>query len=192
MQKEQSIRTLSQAVEQAPVSIIITDTDGKIEYVNHSFELTTGYTFAEIKGENPRILKSGNTPVSVYKDLWHAISSGKAWEGEIQNRKKNGELYWEYGHFAPVIDEYGVIRHYLTTKEDITLRKQNEQTLLLSEHRFRSLFDNTEISIWDEDFSEICENFDQLEESLPALGSKAGAAFSFEPLSLAEPWSSMI
>ncbi|NOR81492.1 MAG: PAS domain S-box protein [Methyloprofundus sp.] len=134
VEKEQNIRTLSQAVEQAPVSIMITDTDGNIEYVNHAFELTTGYTFEEIKGENPRILKSGNTPVSVYKDLWDAISSGNAWEGEIQNRKKNGELYWEYGHFAPVIDEYGDIRHYLASKEDITLRKQQQEQISHQAH----------------------------------------------------------
>lgn len=134
VQKEQNIRILSQAVEQTPMSIIITDTKGNIEYVNHAFELITGYTMAEVEGKNPRILKSGNTPVSVYKELWGAISSGQTWELEMENRKKNGEIFWERGHFAPVTDEYGTIQHYLAIKEDITIQKQQQEKITHQAH----------------------------------------------------------
>ncbi|MCK5354250.1 MAG: EAL domain-containing protein, partial [Methyloprofundus sp.] len=132
--QEQSIRTLSQAVEQTPVSILIADKEGKIEYVNRAFEHSSGYTQEEIKGKNPRILQSGNMPMDSYKELWDTVSSGKAWQGEMQSRKKNGDVFWEYGHITPVTDEQGVIQHYLSIKEDITLRKQQQEQISHQAH----------------------------------------------------------
>ena len=133
-QAEEQIRTLSQAVEQSPVSVMITDTDGNIEYVNSTFERNTGYKSSEVMGKNPRILKSGSTSDDIYRELWQSISSGKAWQGELQNRQKNGEIYWEHANIAPVLDESGAICHYLAVNEDITIRKQQEKHILHQAH----------------------------------------------------------
>ena len=139
-QIESKLRTLSQAIEQSPVSVVITDPDGLIEYVNSTFESVTGYSFDEVKGENPRLLKSDNTPIGVYPKMWQAITSGQSWQGEFQNRKKSGELFWEYAHIAPVVNDQNIIEHYVGVKEDITERKRNEQQILHQAH-FDSLTD---------------------------------------------------
>ena len=128
-QAEESIRKLSQAVEQSPVSIVITDVAGTIEFVNTKFTQITGYTFAEALGRNPRILKSGETPAEEYSRLWETISSGGVWQGEFRNRKKNGELFREQATIAPVRDADNVITHYVAVKEDITERKKLEEQL---------------------------------------------------------------
>jgi diguanylate cyclase (GGDEF)-like protein/PAS domain S-box-containing protein len=127
---EKRIRTLLQAVEQSPVSVVMTDTQGNIEYVNHAFEEATGYKAAEVFGKNPRILKSNNTLASSYKELWKAITSGNPWQGELQNRKKDGTLFWERAYIAPVLDDSANITHYLAVKEDITLQKQQEEKII--------------------------------------------------------------
>lgn len=131
---DEQIRTLSQAIEQSPVSVMITDTDANIEYVNKAFEIITGYDAAEVQGSNPQILNAEQNPANAYRELWQSLSEGKNWQGELQSRKKNGEIFWEYAHFAPVIDEYGVTRHYLAVKEDITLRKHQEEHILHQAH----------------------------------------------------------
>ncbi len=126
---EQSIRKLSQAIEQSPVSIIITDVEGKIEFVNSQFTKTTGYTFSEVLGENPRILQSGETTSEEYKEFWDTISSGGVWQGVFHNRKKNGDLFWEHATVAPVRNSENVITHYVGVKEDITEQKRLEEQL---------------------------------------------------------------
>ncbi len=105
MKNEMQIQMLSQAVEHSPNSIVITDADGNIEYVNESFEKMTGYTFEEVVDKNPRILKSPDTHLLVYKDLWNTISSGRVWHGHLKNIRKNGTAYWEEVSIAPVLDE---------------------------------------------------------------------------------------
>jgi PAS domain S-box-containing protein len=132
---EEEIRKLSRSVEQSPTIIIIADLEGNIEYVNPRFSEVTGYSMKEIIGKNPRILKSGNTPAKVYKTLWKSITSGKEWVGELQNRKKNGELYWESANIFPLKDENGKITHYIGMKEDITERKRMEQELIIAKER---------------------------------------------------------
>ncbi|OMH27152.1 PAS domain S-box protein [Motiliproteus sp. MSK22-1] len=132
--REARIRTLSQAIEQSPVSVIITDTNGDIEYVNSTFEQVTGYSSGEVGGKNPKILKSGKTSRRCYQELWKTICAGKAWRGELQNRKKNGDLFWEQAHIAPVVDEAGSIRHFLAVKEDITQRKLQDERILHQAH----------------------------------------------------------
>ncbi|MGD9188214.1 MAG: PAS domain S-box protein [Desulfobacteraceae bacterium] len=128
-QAEASIRKLSQAIEQSPVSIVITDVEGKIEFVNARFTQITGYSLDEALGQNPRILKSGKTPADEYRRLWKTISSGGVWRGEFHNRKKNGELFWEQATISPIRDTDNVISHYVAVKEDITERKNLEVQL---------------------------------------------------------------
>ncbi len=128
-QAQESIRKLSQAIEQSPVSIIITNLSGKIEFVNAKFTQITGYDHAEAIGRRPSILKSGQTPVEEYKRLWQTITSGDVWQGKFQNRKKNGELFWEQATIAPVRNADKVITHYVAVKEDITERINLEAQL---------------------------------------------------------------
>ncbi len=130
---EENLRNLSQAIEQSPVSIVITDVAGRIEFVNTTFTQITGYTYAEALGKHTRILKSGKTPLEQYSQLWETISSGGVWRGEFHNRKKNGELFWEHATIAPVKDADNVISHYVAVKEDITERKKLEAQLYQSQ-----------------------------------------------------------
>lgn len=127
---QEKIQQLSQAVEQSPVTIIITNTSGTIEYANPKFTEVTGYTFDEIIGQNPRILNSGHTLLSEYKNLWQTISNGNEWHGEFHNKKKNGELYWESASISPIINAQGKTTHYIAIKEDITDKKNIEKELL--------------------------------------------------------------
>lgn len=126
---EAELHKLSQAVEQSPNTVIITDLKGNIEYVNPRFTQLTGYTLNEVVGHNPRILKSGETPTEEYKLLWDTITSGSEWRGEFHNKKKNGEFYWEYASISPIRNAEGVITHFLAVKEDITGRKDFETQL---------------------------------------------------------------
>jgi hypothetical protein len=129
-QSEQKIIQLSKGIEQSPASIIITDTSGNIEYINSKFTEITGYTFDEVKERNPKILQSGFTSEVEYKRLWDTISSGNEYHTEIQNRKKNGELYWETALISPIRDEEGTIVNYMAIKEDITNRKKTDLEIL--------------------------------------------------------------
>lgn len=124
---EDNLRKLSRAVEQSPAMTIITDVDGKIEYVNPRFTQVTGYTLEEVSGRTPRILKSGETPAKEYERLWKTITAGKEWRGEMHNRKKNGELYWALTSISPIIDQNGVVTHFVGISEDITQRKRIEE-----------------------------------------------------------------
>jgi len=128
VEAEEERKILYRAVEQSQVSIVITDTLGNIEYVNPKFEKVTGYTYDEVIGKNPRLLKSGYDYDSTYKQLWTAITSGQTWSGILHNKKKDGTLFFESVNISPIIDEDGKIRHFVAVKEDITeLREaQNE------------------------------------------------------------------
>lgn len=125
-QNEDALRQLSVAVEQSPVSVVITDLDGNITYVNRRFTECTGYAYDEVIGRNPRILKSDHTPPEVYRALWETISRGEEWRGEFRNRKKNGDLYWESVVISPIRNSAGVTSHFLAVKEDITEQKLAE------------------------------------------------------------------
>ncbi len=124
--EEEKLRILSRTVEQSPASVIITDTNGDIEYVNPAFTETTGYTFEEVKGQNPRILKSGKTSQANYKAMWNILRAGGEWLGEFQNKKKNGELFWEKVFISSIKDLHGKITHFVAVKEDITAHKEVE------------------------------------------------------------------
>jgi PAS domain S-box-containing protein len=138
-QQENLILRLSRSVEQSPVSIVITDTNGLIEYVNPKFCEVTGYTREEVLGENPRILKSGETREEEYRELWRTITSGKTWKGLFHNRRKNGELFWEEATIGPVKDDSGRIVNFLALKKDITRRKETEDQLRALLQRYEQL-----------------------------------------------------
>lgn len=124
---EAELAKLSTAVQQSPATIAITDTQGRLEYVNPKFTELTGYSLEEATGQCPSILKSGEHHDEMYKELWETISSGKTWRGEFHNKKKNGELFWESVSLSPIYDEQGKIIKYIKVAEDITERKRNEQ-----------------------------------------------------------------
>lgn len=126
---EENLRKLSVAVEQNPASIVITDTSGTIEYVNPHFTHLTGYTLEEVVGQNPSILKTGETCNEEYRQMWETILAGGEWRGEFHNRKKDGELYWEQALIAPIRDTSYAITHFIAIKEDVTERKQLEGQL---------------------------------------------------------------
>jgi PAS domain S-box-containing protein len=126
---EETLRKLSRAVEQSPTSIVITDREARIEYVNAKFTELTGYTPEEVLGQNPRVLNSGETPRETFRQMWTTILTGLEWRGEFHNRKKNGELYWEAAIISPLKNSAGAITHFVAVKEDINARKQAEQKL---------------------------------------------------------------
>ncbi len=124
------LNKLSQAIEQSPVSVMITDLDGNIEYVNPQLCKITGYSEEELIGENPRILKSGHTSDQQFKNMWNAITGGQTWTGELYNKKKNGDLFWENVTISPVKNDENKCTHYMAIKEDISMRKDYEDRLL--------------------------------------------------------------
>jgi PAS domain S-box-containing protein len=138
------VRVLHRAVEQSPISIVITDREGSIEYVNRQFSLVTGYSFGEAIGKNPRILKSGEMSSSEYAALWKSITTGHEWRGELHNKKKSGELYWEQAAIAPIKNENGDVSHFLAIKEDITERKRIEEAARKSELQFRLVWERSD------------------------------------------------
>ncbi len=128
---EADLRKLAIALNQSPSCIVITGTDGIIEYVNPKFVELTGYSIDEAIGRNPSILQSGYTPVAVYSELWNTINSGKVWRGKFQNRKKNGELYWESAIIAPILNDQGKVINIMAIKDDITDMKKSEESISL-------------------------------------------------------------
>ncbi len=137
----EQVKLFSAATIQSPLSIVITDPMGKIEYVNPSFTAVSGYTEEEAKGKGMQLLSSGKHNAKFYGRFWKTISSGKVWEGEFINRKKNGELFWEFATVSPITDHSGKISHFLGIKQDITQRKKEKEALAESEKRFQELAD---------------------------------------------------
>jgi len=126
---EQKLRKLAQAVEQSPESIIITNTDVEIEYVNEAFIKTSGYSLKEAIGQNPSMLQSGKTPLKTYKGLWDKLKRGLSWHGEFYNKRKDGSEYLEYAIITPISQSNKGISHYVAVKEDITEKKRNQEEL---------------------------------------------------------------
>lgn len=132
---ENELRKLSMAIEQNPVSIIITDSNGKIEYVNPKFTVITGYDSAEVIGKNPRILKSGEMDDKIYTDLWDTITAGEIWQGELINRNKAGKLYWAKKSISPIFDIKHRITNFIAISEDVTEAKHNEEELIKAKEK---------------------------------------------------------
>ena len=127
--KEAELRLLYRAIEQSPVSVVVTDPAARILYVNPKFSEVTGYSQAEAFGQNPRILQSGNKTKGEYEALWRQLTEGQVWRGEFVNKKRNGELYCEVASIAPVKDQTGRITNYVAVKEDVTKQKATEAQL---------------------------------------------------------------
>ncbi len=134
-QIETSLRKLTRAIEQAPLSVVITDTEGLIEYVNPHFTKVSGYRADEVIGRTSRILKSGYTSSENYEAMWRTIVGGEVWHGEFHNKRRDGQLIWERASIAPVRDSDGTVTHYVAVKEDVTERKRAEVELLAAKER---------------------------------------------------------
>ena len=142
-QSEDMLRKLVVAVEQSPASVVITDLEARLEYVNPRFTEVTGYSSAEVLGQNPRILQSGMTPKETHADMWGTLTRGLPWKGELVNRRKNGALYWEEAQIAPVKNDAGGVTHFIAVKTDITERKQLEMQRKQAEAVFHGLFEQS-------------------------------------------------
>ena len=129
-----------QLLEQSNNSVMITDANGVIEFVNPAFTQITGYSVEQMLGRKPNFLASGVHDGAFYRNIWEQIKQGEVWRGDICNRRANGELYWESTTITPIYDHHGVVAHYLSIKEDVTQRKLAEEQLARSESRFRGLF----------------------------------------------------
>ncbi len=167
-------------LHKAPVAITFTNTEGKIQFVNPAFSKITGYDFAEIKSKNPRILQSGVHTESFYQDLWTTIKSGKTWEGQMQNKKKNGELYWEKAIITPHVNEDGELEGFIKVAEDITKQTKTEQKLKKSEIKYRDVFETAGVGIiyinkegqildTNQKFNELFNNTDEPLKNISAI-----------------------
>ncbi|RMF08545.1 MAG: PAS domain S-box protein, partial [Candidatus Neomarinimicrobiota bacterium] len=136
---EQTLLIQQTAIEQNPASIIVTDPNGTIQYVNPGFTRIIGYEAREVLGKNPRMWKSGKHDRAFYQHLWNTIKSGQVWTGELCNRRKGGELYWESASIAPVVDRDGRILRFVAVKEDITPQIEARRRLAESERRLRTI-----------------------------------------------------
>ena len=148
---EENLSIMQIAVEQSANAVVITDLNGRIEYVNPKFVELTGYSTDELLGHNPSILQSGNTSPEQYQAMWQMLIETGEWRGEIKNKKKNGEVYWAYENISAIKNSRGEITHFLALEEDITQRKQAETALKESEERFRQMAAMTGEWLWEQD-----------------------------------------
>ena len=145
--RELALGKLSQAVEQSPESIVITDLEGRIEYVNASFVAYSGYKQEEVIGQNPRLLQSGKTPPERYQSMWAALRDGKGWQGEFINQRKDGSEYVEFAIIAPIRQADGTITNYLAIKQDITEKKRIGRELDAHRNHLESLVDQRTVEL---------------------------------------------
>ncbi len=138
-QADEMLRKLSLAVEQSPESIVITNVNARIEYVNEAFTRATGYTREEVIGKNPRVLHSGKTPRETYEDMWATLTQGRPWKGEFFNRRKDGEEYVEFAIVTPIRQPDGTVTHYVAVKEDITEKRRIGKELDQHRHHLEEL-----------------------------------------------------
>lgn len=155
---DRRLEILTKGIESSPATVVVTDIEGRLIYVNTKFEELTGYSFQEVKNKKLNFIQSGNHDKNFYKEMWETILSGRSWEGEICNRKKNGEYFWEYLTITPIKDFNNIITHFLGIKEDITESKNNEEQIRDSEAKLLSIveklnlaMDTAKLSWWEWD-----------------------------------------
>jgi PAS domain S-box-containing protein len=146
---KEKYRLISKGIETSPASIVITNSKGIIEFVNSNFTVNSGYSSEDSIGANPNILSSGKHKPEFYKNMWDVISSGNSWHGEVCNKTKSGELYWEYAIISPILNEKGNITHYIAIKENITKRREIEQKLVANEKYFKTLYETAPDGIFE-------------------------------------------
>lgn len=168
---EEKLQILTKGIEQSPVIAVITDTKGIIEYVNTRFVEVTGYLHDEVIGKNINILKSGYHNKGFYNHLWETILKGNDWKGEIQNRKKSGELYWESALISSIKNEKGEILHFIALKEDITAKKLTE--IELQERDIMLKEQNEEYLIVNKELTESYERIKAINTELERAREKA-------------------
>jgi PAS domain S-box-containing protein len=165
------LRKLSQATENSPASVVVTDKNGIIEYVNPTFSAVTGYSAKEAIGQNPRILKSGDHPASYYKDLWDTVLAGKTWHGEFLNRKKDNEEFWESASISAIKNEDGEITHFVAVKQDITEQKRAEEIVKNSQQRLGQIIDFLPDPTWVIDSQGKVVTWNQAMENLTGIAA---------------------
>jgi len=146
-QARQRLRLLERAVQQSSSSVVITDRDGNIEFVNPGFERATGYSAKEALGQNPSVLRSGEQPSEFYEELWSTINSGRTWRGEFHNRRKDGSLFWETATISPMTNQQGEVTHFVAIKDDITRQKAAEDAIRENEAFQRALVEGIDAGI---------------------------------------------
>ncbi len=142
-----ALRKFARAIEQTASTVVITNSDGVIEYVNPRFVETTGYVAAEAIGRKPSLVKSGHTSTDEYRQLWRTIIGGGTWRGEFRNRRKDGSLYWESAIISPVRDERGDITHFVAVKDDVSAHKAMDAALRTSEQLRAAAFNSSSVGM---------------------------------------------
>ncbi len=145
--EQEELRKFRRAVEQSPSSVMMTDLEGAIEYVNPKFTEVSGYSREEVLGRNPRILKTGHLAREHYERMWRDISSGREWRGEFLNKKKNGDVYWEDASLSPIVGPGGKVTHYIAVKHDITGRKRMEDALRQANETLRLVIEASPLAM---------------------------------------------
>ena len=178
---EDEYQKMSEIVRHNPASVVVTDIEGRIEFVNPKFEELTGYSFAEVLGKKPSVLQSGVQSREYYDELWQTILAGQEWRGEFANKKKNGEFYWESASISPVFDQTGEIVSFIAVKEDITERKLAEDALASAkaslEEKVQELEQrNQEMSLFSQ-MQAALQNCSLEEETYQILAQYAGQLF---------------
>ncbi len=143
IETDKQLEILTKGIEHSPATVVVTDIEGKVNYVNQKFKDLTGYSFEEVKNKKLNFIQSGKHDKDFYKNMWETILSGESWKGEICNKKKNGEFFWEYLTITPIKNSKKEITHFLGIKEDITQRKKIENELRESQSNFSSLINNS-------------------------------------------------
>jgi two-component system, sensor histidine kinase and response regulator len=172
---------LAAAIAQTAEGVVITDSEGRMQYVNPAFTRMTGYGAEEAVGLNPRILKSGEQDPAFYSNLWKTILAGHNWHGELINRRKNGTCYIEEMTIAPVLDAAGVISAYIAIKQDVTERNRRNEAIRQSEENYRLLVTNIPDILWtlDEDahFVFVTPNIEMIYGYTPQEMYTSGVVF---------------
>jgi PAS domain S-box-containing protein len=140
-EREAERTRLVTAIEQTPASVVITDTDGRIEYVNPAFTRVTGYGLGEVLGQSPRLLKTGHTSDEEYQAMWAALKAGSPWSTVFLNKRKDGSTYWEQAQISPVRDASGAVTGFIAVKENITERIRSDEMIRGLNQRLQSILD---------------------------------------------------